>query len=152
MPELFLLPSDSASASSSPYKNAALDGENAGFDLYVPTDVEFGAGERKMVSMGVKAVVTDGNGRFCHYWMLPRSSISKTGLMMMNSVGVIDKSYRGELIAALWNTTDKTVVVQKGQRLVQIVAGDMSDITRVTVVDVLPESKRGEGGFGSSGR
>jgi dUTP pyrophosphatase len=147
MPELFLLPS-SASAF---YKNSQLDGENAGFDLYVPTDVEFGPGERKMVSMGVKAVVTH-NGQLCHYWMLPRSSISKTGLMMMNSVGVIDKSYRGELIAALWNTTDKTVVVQKGQRLVQIVAGDMSDFTKVSIVDVLPDSMRGEGGFGSSGR
>ena len=85
--------------------------------------------------------------------MLPRSSMSKTGLMLMNSVGVIDKSYRGELIAALWNTTNDTVKVAAGQRLVQIVARDMDDIKLVTVVDELPGSvsERGEGGFGSTG-
>jgi dUTP pyrophosphatase len=148
MPQLFLLPSDE---SASFYKDTLLDGENAGFDLYVPDDVEFAPGERKMVSMKVRAVITK-DGQMSHYWMLPRSSISKTGLMLMNSVGVIDKSYRGELIAALWNTTAEKVEVKKGQRLVQIVAGDMSDITRASIVDVLPESARGDGGFGSSGR
>ena len=148
MPELFLLPSDE---SASFYTDTLLDGENAGFDLYVPNHVEFAPGERKMVSMKVRAVMSNG-GHLQHYYMYPRSSISKTGLMLMNSVGVIDKSYRGELIAALWNTTAEKVEVKKGQRLVQIVAGDMSDITRVSVVDVLPESARGDGGFGSSGR
>jgi dUTP pyrophosphatase len=72
--------------------------------------------------------------------------------MMLNSVGVIDKSYRGELMAFLWNTTDKEVLVEKGQRLVQLVAGDMSDINSVTVTDKLPVSERGTGGFGSTGR
>jgi len=148
MPELFLLPNDE---SASFYNDILLDGENAGFDLYVPNDVEFAPGERKMVSMKVRAVMSNG-GHLRHYYMYPRSSISKTGLMLMNSVGVIDKSYRGELIAALWNTTAEKVEVKRGQRLVQIVAGDMSDITRVSVVDVLPESARGDGGFGSSGR
>jgi dUTP pyrophosphatase len=104
-----------------------------------------------MVSMGVRAVMIDWK-KTANYWMLPRSSISKTGLMMMNSVGVIDKSYRGELIAALWNTTNAVVKVEKGQRLVQIVARDMDDIKSLTVVDALPSSDRGEGGFGSTGK
>jgi dUTP pyrophosphatase len=72
--------------------------------------------------------------------------------MMLNSVGVIDKSYRGELMAFLWNTTGGQVVVEKGQRLVQIVARHMGDIVETVVVDKLPESARGDGGFGSSGR
>ena len=100
--------------------------------------------------MGVSAVLIDGD-HMKNYWMVPRSSISKTGLMVLNSVGVIDKSYRGELMAFLWNTTDASVVVQKGQRLVQIVAGDMGDMTSMTVVDCLPTSERGSGGFGSTG-
>lgn len=95
---------------------------------------------------------TTGSITFQNFWMLPRSSISNTGLMMTNSVGVIDKSYRGDLIASLWNTTSETVTVTKGQRLVQIVARDMGDITRCLLIKCLPESGRGEGGFGSSGR
>jgi dUTPase len=175
MPELLILPNaDSAKY----YTTTVLNGDNAGVDLYVPTKVIFEAGEKKLVSMGVRAVMVDsdvlknyrqtekertsvlefsvfGNNVKCntlHYWMLPRSSISKTGLMMLNSVGVIDKSYRGELMAFLWNTSNAPVVVEAGNRLVQIVAGDMSDITTVTVMDSLPESKRGEGGFGSTGK
>ena len=133
------------------YKSSPLATENAGFDLFVPADVTFAPDERKLVSMGVRAVVIEGED-VQNYWMVPRSSISKTGLMMLNSVGVIDKSYRGELMAYLWNTTNQPVEVKKGQRLVQIVARDMGDIGEVVVVDKLPCSSRGEGGFGSTGR
>lgn len=125
--------------------------ENAGVDLYVPGDVVFAPGERKFVGMGTSAAVVEGEA--CSpYWLLPRSSISKTGLMMMNSVGVIDKGYRGELIAALWNTLDKEVVVKKGDRLVQVVSRDMTSFAKVQVVDALPDSVRGTGGFGSTGK
>jgi dUTP pyrophosphatase len=148
MPELFILPNPEAASF---YTTKGFDGENAGVDLFVPNDVVFAPGERKMVSMGVRAVMIDWK-KYANYWMLPRSSISKTGLMMMNSVGVIDKSYRGELIAALWNTTNEVVKVEKGQRLVQIVARDMDDIKSLTVVSELPSSDRGEGGFGSTGK
>jgi len=55
-------------------------------------------------------------------------------------------------MAFLWNTTGAEVVVEKGQRLVQIVARHMGDIVETVVVDKLPESTRGDGGFGSSGR
>ena len=146
MPELFLLPSSDTSF----YKSGPLNTENAGFDLYVPEETVFLPGEKKLLSMGVSAVLIDGDD-MKNYWLVPRSSISKTGLMMLNSVGVIDKSYRGELMAFLWNTTNQQVVVQKGSRLVQIVAGDMGDITSMTVVDCLPTSERGSGGFGSTG-
>ena len=147
MPELFVLPNADVAKY---YETKVLDGENAGVDLYVPNKVFFEPGEKKLVSMGVRAVLIDTELR--HYWMLPRSSISKTGLMMLNSVGVIDKSYRGELMAFLWNTTSSTIVIEAGNRLVQIVAGDMSDITKINVVDRLPTSNRDEGGFGSTGK
>ena len=131
-------------------EDGTLSSDNAGFDLFVPRDVVFAPCERKFVSMEVKAMVMrDGEPQ--HFWMVPRSSISKTGLMMMNSVGVIDKTYRGDLIAALWNTTDAEVTVKKGQRLVQIVSRDMGTIGFFQQVAELPSTARGAGGFGSSG-
>lgn len=133
------------------YTTKELDGENAGFDLYVPETVTFAPGERKFLGMGVSAAVLEDTS-VAPYWLLPRSSLSKTGLMMMNSVGVIDKGYRGELIAAFWNTLDKEVTVKKSDRLVQIVSRDMKSFSEVRVVDSLPESLRGEGAFGSTGK
>ena len=148
MPELFILPNADAADY---YKTTTLNADNAGVDLYLPNKIAFEPGEKKLVSMGVRAIMVD-NGAYKHYWMVPRSSISKTGLMMLNSVGVIDKTYRGELMAFLWNTTTSTIVIEAGNRLVQIVDGDMSDITAIRIVDSLPTSSRGEGGFGSTGK
>jgi len=146
---LSLLPTNASAASF--YATAARDNENAGYDLYVPADVTFEPGQKMLVSMGVKGVMYNYGGETCHYWMLPRSSISKTGLILCNSVGVIDKSYRGELMAYLWNTKSTYVTVKKGDRLVQLVAPDMGWISQVSVVDSLDETVRGAGGFGSSG-
>lgn len=151
MSKLCLCPKSSSVADF--YKSKTLDGENAGFDLFVPEDVTFAPGERKFVGMGVSAAVVDPETNSVDpFWLAPRSSISKTGLMMMNSVGVIDKGYRGELIAALWNTLDREVLVNKGDRLVQVVSRDMTSFSEVLVTYMLPESKRGTGGFGSTGR
>jgi dUTP pyrophosphatase len=147
---LELLPTTADAASF--YSTAEQSTDNAGFDLFVPEDVSFQPGERKLVSMRVKARMTDSSGAQVHYWMPPRSSISKTGLLLLNSIGVIDKTYRGELMAFLWNTTTNVVAVKKGDRLVQIVAPDMGAISAVHIVDSLDETARGEGGFGSSGR
>jgi dUTP pyrophosphatase len=141
---------------SSFYKNQERNNENAGFDLFVPVETSFAPDEKKLVSMRVKAKLVKHNYDILptgvHYWMPPRSSISKTGLMLCNSIGVIDASYRGELMAFLWNTTDTPVTVKKGDRLVQIVAPDMGWIKEVKVVDALDATERGEGGFGSTGR
>lgn len=147
---LQILPVNDSSASF--YKDCKLNNENAGFDLFVPADTVFAPGEKKLVSMNVKATLTNYFGSNVHYWMLPRSSISKTGLMLCNSVGVIDRTYRGELMAFLWNTTESPVTVSKGSRLVQIVAPDMGWIHAVEVVNELDHTERGEGGFGSTGR
>lgn len=147
MSQLFLLPSASVAEY---YSSKSLSTENAGFDLFVPKQVVFMPGEKKLVSMDLRAIVLE-NEMPQNYWMVPRSSISKTGLLMLNSVGVIDKSYRGELMAYLWNTTDSPVTVDRGQRLLQIVARDMGDIVESIVVETLPETTRGSGGFGSTG-
>lgn len=138
------------------YTSFSRNDDNAGYDLFVPADVTFEPGQKMLVTMSVKAVMrkslsSSEESASAHYWMLPRSSLSKTGLMLCNSVGVIDKSYRGELMTYLWNTKDVPVTVKKGDRLVQIVAPDMGWISQVTVVESLDETARGDGGFGSSG-
>jgi len=86
-----------------------------------------------------------------HFFLLPRSSIYKSGLIMANSTGVIDKSYRGELKAPVWSLTGDSIIT-KGERLFQIVAPDMGWIRHIRMVDSLPSTDRGDGGFGSTGK
>jgi dUTP pyrophosphatase len=127
--------------------------DNAGFDLFVPEDCVIPPGEMKFVSMDLKAVVSEG-GATAHYWLVPRSSISKTGLVLANSIGVIDRSYRGSLMGAFWNMSKVDVVLTRGQRLLQIVSRDMTSFSAVEIVSAeeLGVTARGEGGFGSTGR
>jgi dUTP pyrophosphatase len=86
-----------------------------------------------------------------HFWLMPRSSIYKSGLIMANSVGVIDASYRGELKAPVWSMTGQSNI-SRGDRLFQIVAPEMGWIRNVKIVESMPGTQRGEGGFGSTGR
>ena len=151
MPYILELLPTTADASSF-YSTQTRSTDNAGIDLFVPELTTFEPGEKKLVSMRVKARMTDVLNNQVHYWMPPRSSISKTGLLLLNSIGVIDKTYRGELMAFLWNTTANVVSVQKGDRLVQIVAPDMGDVIEVRVVESLDATARGENGFGSTGK
>ena len=83
--------------------------------------------------------------------LMPRSSIYKSGIVMANSIGVIDKSYRGELKAPVWSMTANSQIT-RGDRLFQIVAPDMGWIRNVRIVDSMPSTERGEGGFGSTGK
>ena len=128
------------------YKGYAGTGLNSGFDLYVPEDTIIPAGQTVFIDHKIKAMTTSGHG----YWLLPRSSISKTPLRMANSVGLIDPTYRGNIIAALTNTSNSDFLALKGTRLVQL-AIDTLEPFKVTWVDSLPETIRGDGGFGSTG-
>ena len=133
--------------------------ENAGFDLYTSEDVHvenmafipFG-----IVARLIKVELMPGSNSNdylktdSHFWLLPRSSIYKSGLIMANSMGVIDKSYRGELKAPVWSLTGNSNV-DKNSRLFQIVAPDMGWIRTISVVHSMPETERGDNGFGSSG-
>lgn len=134
---------------------------NAGFDLHVaenmvvkqtPILLPFGVVMRLLkVEPVANGLPNELQKTDSHFWLLPRSSIYKTGLMMANSVGVIDKSYRGELKAPVWSMTAHSEVT-KGDRLFQIVAPDMGWIRHVRWVDSLPNTERGAGGFGSTGK
>jgi len=134
---------------------------NAGFDLFSAADVKveqtpvlipFGIVVRLLkVEPMPNGTSNDLIKTDSHFLLMPRSSIYKSGLMMANSTGVIDKSYRGELKAPVWSMTGNSTV-RKGERLFQIVAPDMGWIRHVRLVDSLPETDRGAGGFGSTGK
>jgi deoxyuridine 5'-triphosphate nucleotidohydrolase len=139
-----------------------LNGDNAGYDLKVVTDIP-SLPLPTLVPLGVKARMERINScnmptgvsvvEGCHFTLEPRSSIYKYSVMMANSRGIIDKTYRGQLMAPLVSvgSGSEQKCIEAGTRLFQIIAPDMGHIAEVVYVDSLPESVRGEGGFGSTG-
>lgn len=155
------------------YKNVEnRSNDNAGFDLFVAERCETKGGIVSLLHLGCKARMvrcSQEQEEEVAFWLAPRSSIWKSGVTQANSIGVIDKSYRGLLMGAVvpipkytgywsqgnyvWANCDVAdPVIEKGQRLFQIVAPDMGWIKEVRIVESLSETERGEGGFGSSGR
>jgi dUTP pyrophosphatase len=119
---------------------------NSGYDLFVPEDVIVQPGQTLFLDHRVSARTICGSG----FYLYPRSSISRTPLRLVNSVGIIDPNYRGGLIAAVQNTGSEPYIIQRGQRLVQVCLPDLRPF-RVFFVDGLDETARGGAGFGSSG-
>ena len=120
---------------------------DAGLDLYVLEDMTFFPGDTKKIKFGITCEPADGKA----YYLLPRSSISKTPLRMANSFGLIDGGYRGEIMAVCDNIKNFEYKLEAGTRLFQIVSFDSSPIS-YELVDELSNSSRGEGGFGSTGK
>jgi dUTP pyrophosphatase len=148
---LFLKPE----SSSHPFYNFSIKytDDNAGVDLFSVEDyVGDVGGPTHLLDLGVRAMLVDIATREpVHFWLLPRSSIYKTGHMMANSVGVIDSTYRGVLKAPLVCVVEGECGIGVGQRYFQIVAPNMGKIHLVRQVADLPATERGEGGFGSTG-
>lgn len=145
--------------------------EDAGFDLYCPMDRVVQPGETVFLGLGVYIEAcrrpTNRYKEFCSphlplpslegiaVLLLPRSSLAKTPLRLANSVGLIDKGYRGEIMAAVTNTGSEPFTVYKGTRYFQLVAPDTVPFAYVDQVPTLAElrsSHRMSGGFGSTGR
>jgi dUTP pyrophosphatase len=137
---------------------------DAGFDLIVPSEVVFNRDvDSKFIDMGIKTemlycdvsrdvVISTG------YYVYPRSSISKTPLMLANHVGIVDSGYRGSLIGAfrmllpLDSTEDESYTVEKYTRLLQICHPSLCPVFVVFVdEEQLSSTERGAGGFGSTG-
>ena len=123
--------------------------DDAGADLRATTTVTLAPGERALVPTGVAVAIPTGYAGFLH----PRSGLAaRLGLSIINTPGTIDAGYRGEIQVPLINhDRDETIVVRRGDRIAQLV---VQPVTRVVfdVVDELPDSTRGAGGFGSTGR
>jgi len=151
---------------------------NSGFDLFVPAttnfDIDFAT---KFVDLKIKTemIYCDKNMQLtlqhddededpetisgasysCGYYVYPRSSISKTPLVLANHVGIIDSGYRGNLMAALRKlplSNASTYTIEKHTRLFQICHPTLCPVFVVLVPETeLNVSERGDGGFGSTG-
>lgn len=102
----------------------------------------------QMVHTGIAIEIQDGYAGL----VLPRSGNAVNyGITIINSPGLIDSNYRGEIKVGLRNTSDKDFNVLKGDRIAQLLIVPVLDV-EVDVVETLSESNRGSEGFGSSGR
>jgi dUTP pyrophosphatase len=122
---------------------------DAGFDLAACERVELPPGERALVPTGLAVAIPEGYAGFVQ----PRSGLAaKHGISIVNTPGLIDSGYRGELQVALLNTDQREAfVVEPGMRIAQLVVLPVPGVDLVEV-DALPESERGARGFGSSRR
>jgi dUTP pyrophosphatase len=120
---------------------------DAGLDLSACERVELAPGERAVVGTGLAVAIPEGYAGYVQ----PRSGLAaKHGISMVNTPGLVDSGYRGELKVILLNTDRReTFVVEAGMRIAQLVVLPIADVDPV-VVDELPASERGVRGFGSS--
>ena len=137
--------------------------DNAGIDLWTATSQEVSGTIVQLLNLGVIGRMTrdsysiDGlekSSSDVHYWLAPRSSIWKSGITQANSIGVIDKTYRGNLMGAVV-LIDKTqtVTIPQSTRLFQVVAPNMGFISNINLLPLsaVDITSRGSGGFGSTG-
>jgi dUTP pyrophosphatase len=133
---------------------------NSGFDLFIPNNVYFDHDiESKFVDLDIYCEMLMRDNEPSGFFLFPRSSISKTPLMLANHTGIIDSGYRGKMIGAFrWltgrNNEDSGYFVEAGTRLLQICHPSLCPILVVLVDNLndLTTTERGEGGFGSTGR
>ena len=155
------------------YKDYATEhrsNDNAGVDLYSVEDYKVSSefDERHnhppkavhLLDLGTRArlvkvtPIDDYNDKEedVHYYMYPRSSMYKSGIMLCNSTGIIDRTYRGVIKAPVTNLNEHTYPsVVKGTRVTQLCAPNLGWIKVIKIVTSLPETSRGDGGFGSTG-
>jgi dUTP pyrophosphatase len=122
---------------------------DAGLDLYSTEGAHLGPGERWSVGTGIALEIPEGHAGL----VLPRSGLAREhGIALVNSPGLIDAGYRGEVRVLLLNTDPaETVRIEAGARIAQLVVAPVAIAAPVEVTE-LSDSARGEGGFGSSGR
>jgi dUTP pyrophosphatase len=120
---------------------------DAGLDLAACERVELGPGERALVGTGLTVAIPDGHAGYVQ----PRSGLAaRHGITVLNTPGLVDAGYRGELKVVLLNTDrSEPFVVEPGMRIAQLVVVPVA-FPEPREVAELPDSERGEKGFGSS--
>jgi dUTP pyrophosphatase len=121
---------------------------DAGADLFAAEDVDLAPGERALVRTGIAIALPPGYAGFVH----PRSGLAaRHGVTLVNAPGTIDAGYRGEIKVILLNTDlTRAVSLRRGDRVAQLVVQRVESVT-FREVPALPESARGDNGFGSTG-
>lgn len=121
---------------------------DAGADLFAVEAVVIPPGERRDVGTGLALAIPPGHAGFVQ----PRSGLAfRQGIMVVNSPGLIDAGYRGEVRVCLYNSGAEPFAVTVGERIAQLVIQRV-ETPEFVAVDGLSETARGERGFGSSGR
>ena len=120
---------------------------DAGLDLRASESVKLEPGERRLVPTGLAIAIPEGHAGL----VLPRSGLAmQKGVTVLNAPGLIDSGYRGELKVLLINHGPAVVAIERGERIAQLVIQAVAR-ARLVEVEQLPDSARGEGGFGSTG-
>lgn len=119
----------------------------AGMDFYQPESVVIEPHQTQYVTLGLAMEIPKG----FMLMLAPRSSMSKTPLVIPNSFGVIDADYRGEIKGIFKNTSDVAYTIQKGDRLLQGILVPVGALNLLEV-DELTETERGSSGIGSTGK
>jgi dUTP pyrophosphatase len=121
---------------------------DAGLDLAACERRELGPGQRAVVGTGWAVAIPPGYAGFVQ----PRSGLAaRHGVTIVNTPGLIDSGYRGELQVTLLNTDrEEAFTVEPGMRIAQLVVLPVPEV-EVREVEELPETERGAGGYGSSG-
>jgi len=123
---------------------------SAGMDLHanIEKDIILKPLERKLIPTGLYMALPDGT----EAQIRPRSGLAyREGLTVLNAPGTIDADYRGEIMVLLINLSDSAATIQDGDRIAQMVIAKYEK-TSINEVDVLSDTTRGEGGFGSTGK
>lgn len=120
---------------------------DAGVDLYAREPVRLEPGGRATVPTGIAVAIPAGSTGL----VTPRSGLAdRLGVGVVNAPGVVDAGYRGEIKVILVNHGAEAVVLERGERIAQLLVVPVASVEFVEV-DELPGSARGEGGFGSTG-
>ncbi len=121
---------------------------DAGADLVAAESVRLEPGQRALVGTGVRIALPEGYVGF----VVPRSGLAaRHGITIVNAPGTVDAGYRGEIKVSLLNTdTENAFDVNVGDRIAQLIVMPVPR-ARFIPVEALPESVRGERGFGSTG-
>lgn len=118
---------------------------DAGADLHAVENYVLHPGERIMIETGISLAIPEG----CYGQIAPRSGLAaKHGVMTM--AGVIDSSFRGTVKAILYNSGKEPVTISTGDRIAQLIILPIS-LAEFSPVESLPDTARGEAGFGSTG-
>ena len=130
-----------------PLPSYALAGD-AGMDLRSAVDVVLAPGERCRIPTGIAVAIPDGHAGFVQ----PRSGLAaRTGLGFVNSPGLIDSGYRGEIqVVAINLDRQDPIDIRRGDKIAQLVILPVPQVA-LAEVEELPASNRGAGGFGSTG-
>ena len=122
--------------------------EAAGFDLHAIEDHEISPGQRTLVKTGLAMALEPGY----ELQIRPRSGLAfKHGITVLNTPGTVDSDYRGEIMVLLINHGEESFMIKKGERIAQGVVQAVIQASFETVEE-LPDTERGAGGFGSTGK